>query len=546
MKALKEILAHKNNISSIFGRKWYKNLSTLLLFNTICFFALSILLPISFETNDDVTMLLISSGSYTGYPDAHLVFINYVYGLLLQTLYTNFPQLEWYTIFFSLIHILSITIISWCTLNSKKKISRQIIYLGLLYSIEAWIILNFQFTTTAAIGATAAIILLHSKDTLSSKISALLLFIIASLIRFDAAFLVLCVFSPFILIQFYTTKRRIAYTLPLLCFVICALILNIYDKKVYEDSPSWSTYREFNLIRGKINDNPNTTRPIALPPNISNSDYSLLLYFFPDTNIFDNNSLKTILSSLDKVSLTQKIQYSIITLKTYFWILVIISLIVIIQFIGLENRIMRITLLLTYAALLFLACYISLDGIFKLRVIMTTLLPFSWILFLSSDDVKYKYSYSSILASILILFSLYNLFEERKNHKQIIAERGDESICILNKIQVPEDELILTYLTAIRLEGLNPFTISKVYNRTPYYGLGWLAKIPFHDGKIDSFLDLIDKNMICVEKEDFEDFKQLISESILVNYNTIVDFEITTQTENILLIKIFNTSKQNY
>ena len=66
------------------------------------FLFMSWALSIRFETNDDVVMLMISSGAYSGTPDYHLVFINVIYGLLLKGLYFILPGLEWYTILFSL------------------------------------------------------------------------------------------------------------------------------------------------------------------------------------------------------------------------------------------------------------------------------------------------------------------------------------------------------------------------------------------------------------------------------------------------------------
>ena len=47
----------------------------------VIFLFLAWALSIRFESNDDVVMLMISSGAYSGTPDYHLVFINVIYGL---------------------------------------------------------------------------------------------------------------------------------------------------------------------------------------------------------------------------------------------------------------------------------------------------------------------------------------------------------------------------------------------------------------------------------------------------------------------------------
>ena len=80
---------------------------------SLIFVLLAWIFSIRFETNDDVVMLMISSGAYSGTPDYHLVFINVIYGLLLKALYTIFPNMEWYTILFALLHIFSFSLIFW-------------------------------------------------------------------------------------------------------------------------------------------------------------------------------------------------------------------------------------------------------------------------------------------------------------------------------------------------------------------------------------------------------------------------------------------------
>ena len=45
----------------------------------VIFLFMSWALSIRFETNDDVVMLMISSGAYSGTPDYHLVFINVIW-----------------------------------------------------------------------------------------------------------------------------------------------------------------------------------------------------------------------------------------------------------------------------------------------------------------------------------------------------------------------------------------------------------------------------------------------------------------------------------
>lgn len=56
----------------------------LIFFNILLIIFLSLILPLRFEENDDVMILLFSSGNYTGQPENILVFMNIIYGSVLQ------------------------------------------------------------------------------------------------------------------------------------------------------------------------------------------------------------------------------------------------------------------------------------------------------------------------------------------------------------------------------------------------------------------------------------------------------------------------------
>ena len=70
-------------------------------------------LPMGFEENDDIIMAMIANGSYSGVPDGHLFYINILYGNVLAWLYTLIPSIEWYTLAFAVLHILSMSVLSY-------------------------------------------------------------------------------------------------------------------------------------------------------------------------------------------------------------------------------------------------------------------------------------------------------------------------------------------------------------------------------------------------------------------------------------------------
>lgn len=102
----------------------------------VIFLFLAWALSIRFESNDDVVMLMISSGAYSGTPDYHLVFINVIYGLLLKSLYFILPGLEWYTVLFCLLHIISFSLIFWIYSKRITTAFGQLLLLLLLLVLQ--------------------------------------------------------------------------------------------------------------------------------------------------------------------------------------------------------------------------------------------------------------------------------------------------------------------------------------------------------------------------------------------------------------------------
>ena len=122
---------------------------------------LAVVLPLGFEENDDVMMCMIANGSYSGTPDCHLVYINVLYGMVLAGLYRLTTAVEWYTLSFVVLHILSMSVIVYCILTTPNRARwERILWLIVLYVLWARIIIAFQFTTTAGLVCLAGCMLL--------------------------------------------------------------------------------------------------------------------------------------------------------------------------------------------------------------------------------------------------------------------------------------------------------------------------------------------------------------------------------------------------
>lgn len=179
----------------------------LILVGNIAFFGIvAYLLKIRFEENDDIMMCLIANGNYSGKPDCHLVFQNAIWGCLVSSLYRLTDSIEWYSVLFTIIHIMSLSIIAYCIIDRHKHSKPLLIcYLTCIYTIWAVTIQSFQFTTTAGILCAAGCVLLlcdGNKPVWEGACAIL----ISSLIRFQAAAFVGWLCAPLILLAYGKEK----------------------------------------------------------------------------------------------------------------------------------------------------------------------------------------------------------------------------------------------------------------------------------------------------------------------------------------------------
>ena len=258
------------------------------------------LLPLGFEENDDVMMAMIANGSYSGVPDYHLVYINALYGFVLAGLYSMTKAVEWYTLSFAVLHVLSMSVLGYCLLTTPNRARwERIVWLVILYALWARIIVALQFTTTAGLVCLAGCVLLM-RESRKARWSGVVLVIIAALIRFMAAGLVGLLMAPIIVYTYRLEWRKyIAVVLMLTAVAGC----RIANQKIYDRDPEWKYYRAYNQLRAQLNDNPNAykLRPNQLPENINWIDYQLLLRFTPDAEQIDLPAMRQLSAIVGKV-----------------------------------------------------------------------------------------------------------------------------------------------------------------------------------------------------------------------------------------------------
>lgn len=218
----------------------------------------------NFATNDDYRMNLLSSGAYTGTPEANIVFIKYGLGLLLSFLYHITTSVPWYGICMFLALFVSCNVISYYILKSFRRHNFTIF--GLLFYLVFYIfiiqqtIILPQFTLVSAYLAVACLFISYfmPKSLKSAKFHILAIFILGLISANYRDKVFLMVFPLIVIVILYRIyrsdqKNLIIMSLPILILAF-SYILTISINIVGTSSAEYREYDKFNKARSKIYD----------------------------------------------------------------------------------------------------------------------------------------------------------------------------------------------------------------------------------------------------------------------------------------------------
>lgn len=509
-----------------------------LIFTAIFFILTSIILRIQFEENDDVVMLLIASGKHFGTPDGHLVFINYLFGYPLSSLYRIFPNYEWYTLSFSIMHIFSGAVIINQIFKKDRSFFLKVGFIVLFLVFFSLIIVKFQFTTTAGIVAVAGISLIfENKSKQWGFIGGFVLFL-SSLIRIESAILVLIISSPLFFEYLISFNKRIMILAVALIFVLGGKYLN----RLFYQNKDWAEYYEYNKIRGQISDNPKTFKYLKeIPENKKKTDLLLFLSFMPDGKVINLEYLKQLRMDIDKSQFSEKV----VSLNNFKG-LIKLHKIRFILFLGFfvflffknKDWISRFVLLTSFF-LLFVAFFLlSINYWVKLRVVNTATLAFMLVLMELSlkkkDKSRTNYIFTFFFISFLSLFFLREAFYTSIGNKYTnIAYEKQWSFL------KSQDGQTLLHLPSFSITGVNPFKVSQNWQSDKFVFLGWLTNFPQNFVASRNHLNLIRCDVSIFIHEDYEEkIIPLLQKSILNNYGKEVEVEKITPFSSYFFVSL--------
>ena len=499
----------------------------ILLLNTAIFAIAAFALPVLFEDNDDTTMAWIANGVYSGTPDCHLVFINAIWGSLLSFLYTIIPSIEWYSLLFAVLQIVSMTIILLFINNMFGRSWSKYLFFLVYYVLWFLIIIRFQFTTTSAITAFAACLLLYKKQYIAGGI----LLVIASMVRFSAAGLVGLLMAPALVYAY--RKDLIRGLVPLALVLVCVAGVYKADSLFYQ-TPEWSYFREFNSLRGKINDNPNLWRVIGhYPDGITQGEFNTVAAFAIDPNMTTADELRDILNVIDSTPSYKKAKniYPCLILRYWKWIITMLLFFFVPIILYPNKRLAFFTLLIIGYWLTILA-FITLNGSLKFRVFLSAIIPmffYSGLMFPSRSSRIIVNCFSIIPFMLVMLLFVQCIIEQRKRIESK-EELFEEQISLVATVR---NYSIISAGADFYVEMYPPFMLSKVIPPQVFINPYCMMASPLNNA-YDSYDDLVDSKLCFMSSVDrgFD----LYIEELSNNYGIQADTTRISKSEHFCLV----------
>lgn len=218
-----------------------------------------LLIRFSYEANDDLAMISILNGSYTGTPDGHAIFLGYPLSWLIALLYRTGIQISWYQLTMTLVCLFAIASVCYRLLKRLPEHPVLACLLPVCGVSLLWMtnLMRFTFSTCGAFVA-AALILCFALQTPEEDlrpgclVSILLLLVLAYTIRDYFGYLSIAFLAVVWLTKYAKTmfRERRCWLIPLSALLILGAAIGIH-RLAYRD---WSDFYQYNDARVYLQD----------------------------------------------------------------------------------------------------------------------------------------------------------------------------------------------------------------------------------------------------------------------------------------------------
>ena len=513
----------KQNPRALFG--------VTLVITTLVTIVISMVCPIRFDDNDDITYAWIASGVYSGQPDCHLVFLNALYGKMVAGLYSLLPSIEWYTILFLIFLCASTAAIAYVICRKINQRWLRISLLCLLFVLLFYNLICLQFTKIAAIVAFAGIVLLCDQSFIYGGI----LLLIGSLIRFEAAGLVGLLMIPALCNAFQWNWRKGWLPLALILSVVMGFK---YADKFFYQTPEWSTFHTCSRLTagGKINDNPHCWRVRQdLPPSVSITNFDCITAFAPDPEQATVERLAAINEKIAQISLQKKAKNVYLTLLPKYWMWFLLIGIIGCAAVRGDNkkRILWIaSCLIFWIALLSM---ISINATVKFRVFFASLLPILFYIIYCVADTNLAKWQKIMVSSLLVILMGWGfvvpIFQQLRStckHDLIINEQ-------LALYKQRGDLMVVTDGPDLRVEYLDAFHLKDAIPPHSFINPYCFSGCPLTPEYM-SYRDFVDGQLCLFSSKPINvDLRQ---KALKEDYGILVAGRIIAESEHYVLVKL--------
>lgn len=500
-------------------------LSTILLF----------FLPWRFQVNDDVIMMWLVSGAYTGSPEHYVVFIHPMLSFLLSKAYTLLPEFNWYGFSWISANGLSTYLIARSILDGHAERKWKVFCLVFLAAVFIHLSIFVQFTLISGFAAFAGlqVFIADPKPSRILKILGLLAWSLAILIRWESAALIGIGWAWFSLV--FNNLLSIPQIKKLGILSVIFLLL-VGGKLAWESAYTNLEFQTFNKARSAVLDHPVGAEDIIRDNLATESDWYFFARWLFEELPIGNEELKQKKSELDARLLEwNQVNYGLTRIiriqKTEVFKSMLISLLILtFWFIKVPSS----------KKILFFFVWILFYLIFNHFNLLLGRVNFLFFLVLFFPVLKYSphlfiSRWVNILTLIIFLFlakhawNFYHEYQERK-----IVNREIAYLLSNKEPDIP-----------IFLEGVFEFYFIEHYsyrNPVPFLTYGWISRSPFQSKAYERYnfskqSDLKEFGLLSFsfpEPLQFPNYMSRISE----------DFRLTHQVDSKYLRLTYYTQSQ--
>jgi len=439
------------------------------------FFTMLILWFLSwrFQTNDDVIMMWLVSGAYTGEPEPYAVFIHPSLSLGLSILYDHFPRFNWYGLFWYLFLFLAYSGLIQIIFRVIKP-ELRILFCTLVFVISTHFCLFPQFTLVAGWCMISALLLFFyegvSRKDNGVKIFGFILLVIGLTVRIESCFLI---FIGWIVFQIFSNgMRALSKNLPRYALIILFFGLAFGSKLIYEKNNVDKEYLAFNKARSSVIDHPVFYHLSRNGGIEKGTDWEYFSRWFMDDLDLGVDELEAKKDELDQLIFSKN---SFKNSVSRLWIIgktelfkVFISTVIILLF-----MVMRKNWRLSLGALLWVLFFLVMNLVFLLQGRVQVLFALVFLFPLLSSGLQFKWDLpvkwmSLGLLGLFCLHFINTRIEAKERHLM-----NEEFFNILSENNEP---------IPVFAEGYMEYHFDHVYHKdslAPVISFGWISNSEF-------------------------------------------------------------------